>query len=72
MALGSPSGQCHMAYNGTPVPLIFPRTMAQYSHHLQALEPTTSVETIVILVIYLLHEVHAALTVIIMALKHIY
>ena len=29
LALGSPSGQCHMAYIGTPAPLIFPRTMAQ-------------------------------------------
>ena len=29
MALGSPSGQCHMAYIGTPVPLIFQLTMAQ-------------------------------------------
>ena len=27
MALGSPSGQCHMAYIGTPAPLISPLTM---------------------------------------------
>ena len=27
--MGSPSGQCHMAYIGTLEPLIFPRTMAQ-------------------------------------------
>ena len=28
-ALGRPSGQCHMEYVGTPVPLILPCTMAQ-------------------------------------------
>ena len=29
LALGSPSMLHHMAYIGTPVPLILPRTMAQ-------------------------------------------
>ena len=31
LALGSPSVQRHMAYIGTPAPLILPRTMAQVS-----------------------------------------
>jgi len=30
IALESPSAQCHVAYSGTPVPLILPCTMAQF------------------------------------------
>ena len=33
LALGSPSGQCHMAFIGTLAPLILPRTMAQIYIH---------------------------------------
>ena len=57
MALGSPSGQCHMAYIGTPAPLIFPRTMAQLRymicpHYFNVLLPILCLFRLVLMVFH--------------------